>query len=208
MQERRENIIKSAFRLFCQRGIEAVTMAEIAKVSKVGETTMYRYFDNKSTLVLEAFIKLWDEIMRDISKSVESYSRYSELNGYNQVKLWIESFKELYISDADFILFSYEAKLYLVRHNIKLQKNQQDILMQTIRIPFLAALNKGKQDGSIPIKRNSEDIFYAVWGSVRGYIVKIVIYQHLMGEESPWEKQYEEMEAGILSALSSGWKAP
>lgn len=206
IQVRRKKIILTAFHLFCQRGIESVTLSQVAKAAGVGESTIYRYFDNKTTLVLEAFLKLWNLIMNNLEGSVESSANYPELSGYEQIKLWIESFRQLYLNSSDFILFSYEAKLYLLRHNVKLNQFQQDSLMYAIRGPCLLALEKGKADGSIPMKeQNCEDIFYAIWGSIRGYIVKIVIYRELYGEDSPWESRYRIMERGILCALSSGW---
>lgn len=206
MQERRKKIILTAFQLFCERGIEDVTLLEIAREAKVGETTIYRYFENKTNLVLEAFVKLWDLIMSRLEQSVESADRYDSLSGYQQIALWLESFRALYMNDADFILFSYEAKLYLLRRKVRLSRLEQDLLMHAILDPCIAALEKGKKDGSIPIKQNTQDIFYAIWGSIRGFIVKIVIYDGLYGEDSPWESRYQTMIQGILSALSSGWE--
>lgn len=208
MQERRKTIVMTAFQLFCERGIEDVSLVEIAKAANVGETTIYRYFENKTTLVLEAFIKLWDMIMRQVEQAAEHYDNYYALTGYDQIAVWLDAFQQLYQNKADFILFSYEAKLYLLRHKIKLNSIQQDALMHSIKPPCLAALEKGKADGSIPILEDSENVFYAMWGAIRGYIVKIVIYDSLYGEDSPWESRYQVMKTGILSALRSGWNAP
>lgn len=208
MQERRKTIVMTAFKLFCERGIEDVSLIEIARASKVGETTIYRYFENKTTLVLEAFIKLWDMIMTQVEQSAEQHDNYHEMTGYDQIAVWLDAFQQLYQNKADFILFSYEAKLYLLRHKILLNSIQQDALMHSIKPPCLAALEKGKKDGSIPIVEDSEDVFYAMWGAIRGYIVKIVIYNSLYGEDSPWESRYPVMKTGILSALRSGWNTP
>lgn len=206
MLERRKKIILTAFHLFCKRGIVDVSLTEVAREANVGESTIYRYFENKTNLVLECFIKLWDLIMSQVEQAAKSTDHYESLTGYEQIKVWIESFRQLYLNNSDFILFSYEAKLYLLRHKVRLNQYQQDVLMHSIKGPCLAALEKGKTDGSIPIRENNEDIFYAMWGSIRGYIVKIVIYGELYGENSPWESRYETMETGILSALCSGWE--
>lgn len=208
MQERRELIIQNAFQMFCEHGIEAVRLIEIAKKSHVSESTVYRYFDNKENLVREAFIKLWNTIMTDVENDVKNTAGYAELSGFKQIQAWIEGFRQLYLIDQDFVLFSYEAKMYLLRHKVRLDKYQQDMLMWTIRDPCLAALNKGKADGSIPTEKDSEDLFYAIWGTIRGYVAKIVIYGELYGEGSPWESRYQTIEEGILCALSSGWKLP
>lgn len=203
--KRRQTIILTAFELFCERGIEYVTLQEIAQKSEVGEATIYRYFENKVNLVSEAFVLLWDTIMCNIEKTAESVANYDELTGIEQVSVWLETFRELYINNADFILFSYEAKLYLIRQKVKLDHTQQDVLMHAIKGPCLSAIEKGKRDCTISTCQNSEDLFYAIWGAVRGFVVKIVIYGRLCGEESPYRSRYTVLENGILSSLKNGW---
>lgn len=195
----------TAFHLFCERGIVDVTLLEIARASHVGETTMYRYFGTKTQLVLEAFVMLWDGIMSSVQESVESQEAYHTLTGYEQISVWLDAFRQLYQNHADFILFSYEAKLYLLRNHVKLNQSQQDVLMHAIKEPCIAALHKGMKDGTIPITDPPEDIFFALWGAVRGYIVKIVVYDALYGENSPWKSRYTIMENGVLTALRAGW---
>lgn len=207
MQERRNAIIHAAFRLFCDYGIGIVSLSRIAKKAKVSENTIYRYFGNKEKLVLEAFIYLWDTIMQNVDRIVESVPNYAALSGYGQIEVWLEGFRHLYKADKEFVLFSYEATLYLLRQDIKLNKFQQDTLLKSFGSRCLAALEKGRSDGSIPIKESCEDVFYAIWGSIQGYVAKIVIYGHLYGGENPWEGCYEVMVSGILSALRSGWNA-
>lgn len=204
MQVRRKRFIKVAFKLFCKHGIAQVSMEQIAKAAKIGENTIYRYFDNKETLVQEAFFRLWDAIMQKVERGAEGVADYDTLTGYEQVCVWIETFRRLYEENRDFIVFSYEAKLYLLRRNIKLDGVQQDVLMHSFREPCIAALEKGKADGSIAATADSEDMFYALWGSIRGYIVKIVIYGQLFGEESPWESRYDVLERGVLCSLHYG----
>lgn len=204
MQERRATMIWAAFHLFCESGIENSSMKTIAQKAHVGENTLYRYFNNKETLVLEVFVKLWDIIMHNVEQIAEDVPNYNELTGCEQIRVWMEGFRCLYQEYREFVLFSYEAKLYLLRHHVKLERSHQDIQMQSFRGPCLAALDKGKADGSIRAKESSEDLFYALWGSIRGYIVKIVIYEELCGEEeSPWKSRYDVMERGMLHALSS-----
>lgn len=208
MQERREMMIQTAVRLFCDYGIENVSMSEIARKAQVGENTLYRYFDTKGKLVLAAFIKSWNLVMSHVESSVEGTPGYHSLTGYEQMRLWIRGFRYLYQSEREFVLFSYNAKLYLLHQNDQMDQVQQDMLMHTVREPCLKALEKGRQDGTIPVKESSEDLFYAIWVSIRGYIAKIVLYGELYGKDNPWEERYRIMEAGILSALHSGWNAP
>lgn len=204
--ERKEMIIHTAFKLFCKQGIDRVTMLQISRSAGVGETTMYRYFDDKITLVQETFIRLWDTIMTHLEETVETTEDYNELTGIKQVEVWLKAFKALYVEHADFILFSYEAKLYMVRHKVHLSKYQQDILMHALKGPFINALEKGKADGSITSTLDNEDVFYSIWGAIRGYVVKIVVYAELYGGDSPWEPRYPIISRSILTMLRSGGK--
>lgn len=208
LQIRKDRIINTAFRLFCAKGIEQVSLTEIAQTAKVGNSTIFRYFRNKPLLVLATLSVLWKAIGGKLEQKVAETSDYDSLTGYEQFALWLDCCRLLYLENADYVIFSYESKLYLQRNSIQITHEQYDNLMEEIKTPCIAALEKGKQDGSIPVDRNSEDLFYAIWGALRGYIVKIVIYSSLCGKDSPWESRYGVLEDGILSSLSTGWNPP
>lgn len=203
--QRKGRIIEEAFHLFCSQGIEKVSMADIARQAGVSESSLYRYFGSKPNLVYNTLGILWRKIGNRISDSVDNTAGYNGMTGLEQIAVQMESCRQLYETNADYVLFSYETKLYLLRNGHHLSAAEYDALMLEIREHFIASLEKGRADGSIPSDKDPLDLFYAVWGTLRGYIVKIVIYSALCREESPWESRYRTMESGILSALAAGW---
>lgn len=50
--EKREKILNTAFRVFVERKIEAVSMGEIAEAAGIGRATLFRYYPNKLELVI------------------------------------------------------------------------------------------------------------------------------------------------------------
>lgn len=54
----RQRILESAVRLFGQRGIEAVTVEEIADTAGVGKGTVYNYFGAKEDMVVAFLVEL------------------------------------------------------------------------------------------------------------------------------------------------------
>lgn len=207
-QQRKQRIIETAFRLFRKEGIEHVPLSDIAKASGVGNTTIFRYFSNKPQLVFMTLCHLWEQIGKGIADAVDQTPDYGSMTGYQQFRVWLECWRQLYLQSADFVLFSYESKLYLVRNNIQITQEQYNHLMKGIKFRCIGALEKGKADGSIPVERDSEDLFYAIWGAIRGYIVKIVVYRLLCEDGGPWESRYDDLEEGILSSLNAGWTTP
>lgn len=205
---RKQRIEDTAFRMFCKRGIEQVRLSDIAKEANVGETTIYRYYTNKVQLVFNTLSILWKRIGMSLEESAEATENYEEMTGFDQLRIRLEGCKKLYLDNSDYVLFSYEAKLYLQRNGIQLTLEQYDRLMYEIKEPCISALNKGKLDGSISAKKDSEDLFYVIWGAVRGYVVKIVIYKALCEGGGPWESRYDLLEEGILCALKCGWDIP
>lgn len=203
---RKDRIIEEAFRLFCLRGIEKVSLSDIARQAVVSESSLYRYFGSKPALVYSTLGILWKKIGGHIRDKVDQTAGYNDMTGLEQIAVQMESCRQLYETNGDYVLFSYETKLYLLRNKYHLSAEEYDSLMLDIREHFVASLEKGRADGSIPSDKEPVDLFYAVWGSLRGYIVKIVIYSALCQEESPWESRYRTVENGILSALASGWK--
>ena len=206
MKQRRDFIIENAYLSFSTKGIQMVNIRKIAEDSKVSENTIYRYFDNKEKLVLETLVYVWNGIMTEIETEVNATKDYLSKSGFEQIQIWIQQLKELYKQKKEFVLFSFEAKIYLLRHKEKLDAQHRNVMLERVHYGLLAAIDKGKADGSITIQRDSEDIFYAIWGTLRGYIAKIVIYGELEDEDSPWEKRYDVVETGILCALENGWK--
>src|SRR4051812_31173089 len=66
-ERQRRRILDAAWTLFDERGIDAVTMAEITSASGVQPSTMYQYFGNKDEIV-------W-AILRDVMQAVSGRAK-------------------------------------------------------------------------------------------------------------------------------------
>lgn len=53
IEEKKKDILEIATKLFAEKGYEATTMAEIAKLANVGFGTVATYFENKENLLLK-----------------------------------------------------------------------------------------------------------------------------------------------------------
>ena len=62
MEQRTQQILHTALKLFCEKGIEDTSVEEIAKAAGVGPATIYRYFETKAELAISAGIAYWQMI--------------------------------------------------------------------------------------------------------------------------------------------------
>jgi AcrR family transcriptional regulator len=59
----RQAIQDAAWRLFAERGFEAVTVKEIARVAEVAEKTVFNYFPTKEDLVFDRMQAFEDQVL-------------------------------------------------------------------------------------------------------------------------------------------------
>lgn len=60
-ERQRRRILDAGWKLFDERGIDRVTMAEITSASGVQPSTMYQYFSNKDDIVWAILGEVWQE---------------------------------------------------------------------------------------------------------------------------------------------------
>lgn len=130
MEQKRQRILETGFELFSSRSIESVTMPEVAKASGVGRATLYRYFLNKTDLVIA--ISTW--------KTKEFYDQYSftlpdekltKLNAAQRFELYLDAFIELYRNHKDLLRYNQFFNIFI--------QGQPDIAQQIS--PFTKAFS-------------------------------------------------------------------
>lgn len=68
---RRAEILAAAQQEFVEKGLEAASMAEIARRAGVGKSTIYEYFPSKDKLLEEVCTELWEMLQEDLTKAFE-----------------------------------------------------------------------------------------------------------------------------------------
>jgi TetR/AcrR family fatty acid metabolism transcriptional regulator len=71
---RTKEIMTAARQVMERRGVEAVTMDEIAAAAGVAKGTIYLYFDSKDDLIYALMSQVGDNILRDLKAIVETSS--------------------------------------------------------------------------------------------------------------------------------------
>ena len=112
MEEKRQRILDAGFELFSTRPIESVTMPEVAEKSKVGRATIYRYYENKTELVIAIGTKVWADFYQDYSQNFNE-ENLRDLNAAQRFALYLDSFIELYRNHKDILRFNQFFNIYV-----------------------------------------------------------------------------------------------
>ena len=112
-----ERILDVAFELFATRGIEPVTMNDIAQKAKIGVASLYRYFETKEILVVKTVTHAWSTRMEDVLPNLVK-PKYTNADGYTQLKVIFDLFIKLYEKQTAFLRFIYLFDAYAVKEKI------------------------------------------------------------------------------------------
>ncbi len=158
MTARRKAMLEEGFRLFAQKGIEPVSMQEIAKASNVGIATLYRYYATKLALVLEIGTGKWQEYgkyIRDLRKK-----NRKQLTAAQELESALNYFIELYQDHKDLLRFNQEFNNY-VQHAGATEEQLRPYLnsIGEIKDGFCGIYEKGKKDGTIRTDLPAEKMF-------------------------------------------------
>lgn len=151
---RYDAIVKEAMKLFLEKGIDGVTMADIASHLSIGEASLYRYFGKKQKIIIEVAIKIWEEIY----EKLESVSIKS--TGYENLESFYGFFLDIFEEHPEFYCFVEEFDLKVIQGSIsseELREYEQIILK--FKDIYDGFFNMGQVDGTI--KDNiDKDVFY------------------------------------------------
>jgi TetR/AcrR family transcriptional regulator len=179
-QQRRQEIIEAAEKVFFSKGFENSTMDDIASEAELSKGTLYLYFKSKEELyrvfVLKAIVKLHELFMEFSSK---------QPNGLLKVKAIGEAYIKLYFDYPNY----YRALMYDESKTItKIINETEDdeimkIKMETNDI-FINTIKEGIEDGSIRKDLDPVKTSLILWGEVLGVLQLVtlkgdILFDHL-----------------------------
>ena len=86
----RQQILAAARQLFEQRGVEQVTMDEIARAAGVGKGTLYRRYPDKATLVVEMMDACFVNFERETLEDIQANSTSANNSAIDQLHAFLD----------------------------------------------------------------------------------------------------------------------
>ena len=159
MAERREKMLETGFRIFAEKGIEAVPMQEVADECGLGIATLYRYFSNKLAFVIAIGAKKWSEYFEEVE--VEYAQRGGSLmDAAEELDFYLSMYIVLYRQHQDVLKFNQNFNGYILHEKADREQLAEYLLaVRPFAYKFHLLYEKGVKDGSI-ITEDGEQVMF------------------------------------------------
>lgn len=204
-EKRKQKIIEAAFSCFSKKGVEAASFSEIAAVAVFGEATLYRYFLNKETLVLECGKWFWTMVY-DFMVQWSGTPEFQALKGMEQVESLIRGALVFYRTHRDGFRVIHNLDGFLLSHRAEPEQLlAYERAVDSLRPCLCDAIQRGKQDGSIDDDVETQELYYAVTTGIMSVMQKLaggnlLSSDEIVNSDKKLELFLELLIAGVRSA--------
>ena len=168
--------MESGFRLFSEKGIETVKMADIVEDCGVSRQSLYRYFSNKTDLVIAIGAWQWEKYITHYTAQLPA-ERFDKLTAAERMKLYLDSFIDLYRSHRDVLRYNYYFNSFLANERVSQEQSRsyQDVV-DTLKKVFHELYLTGMKDGTL-----RTDLPESVMFSSSFHIMLAAVTRYAMG---------------------------
>jgi|PlaIllAssembly_1097288.scaffolds.fasta_scaffold258209_1 AcrR family transcriptional regulator len=191
-ENQREGILEVAEDLFIQRGIEQITIGEIAKASRLTRATIYKYFTNKEQIAQEIF-KTITKVWRDRNeREVWGYQG----TGYERLEKFITVFFGYLFQNPRETSFVAELNyLYAKQWSAEMFTSTMLENLQEDRQFVLNSIRMGIEDGSLRADIDPDLMLAAFFNFISGTFSRL----GEMGDKV--EKEFGHSSQAIFSQI-------
>ncbi|MCR4804320.1 MAG: TetR/AcrR family transcriptional regulator [Clostridia bacterium] len=159
MAARREAMLTEGFRLFSEKGIEAVSMQEVASACGVGVATLYRYYNTKAALAIAISQRQWERYAAYV-RARQREAHVESLTAAERLAFYLDFYIELYQDHSAMLRFNQSFNNY-VRHE-GVTREQMEPYMAAIggfAEMFHELYEQGRRDGTLRTEIPEEKMF-------------------------------------------------
>ena len=193
-------LVDMATDLFMARSISEVTIKDIAIAAQVGEATIYRYFGSKQNIVVHAAMKIQGIVSKDF------FNLEKGKNGFEKLKVFYESYYEIFIKHPDFYKFLSEFDAYVSVEDSSIT-NPYESAIDSYKNFYMDAYELGLKDGSIRKQNDIEMFYFSTTQALLELAKKLAFKKAVLNQDNRIEKTSELqcLIAIILQSLNNLW---
>lgn len=117
-QGRNQRIIDTAFRLFVEKKIEAVSMDEVAKEAGVGRATLFRCYNNKTELAIAVCASKWKAYLDKLDEA-RPISSIHDIPAIGRFIFTLDSYIGMYQNHKDLLQYNDNFNNYVTHQTVQ-----------------------------------------------------------------------------------------
>jgi len=195
-KEKQKNIVRSAMKIFSQKGFDRTTVFDITREAGIGKGTFYEYFESKDEVIHLVFESFMQELVPDFQQIVRRSIPASE-----KIRLMIKSISQLTESkeQQDFVSLMFD----IWAEGIRSQPHRKSIELKMkqfykdYREPVVKVLEQGIQSGEF-----RSDIKMEVEASVLVGLLDGLLVQWILDRKGfPIQRALEAVVSTVLHGI-------
>lgn len=181
-ERNKKYVLDIAKMYFLENGIVGVSVIDIARKADVGTASIYRYFDGKNALIIEAAVSMWKERLVQIKRV---YDKNIEQSGFEQLKCLTKFFPWSVIHDEKFSQFLVMLDALLINGEISAQERKMydEVMIEIYRI-FEKAYNTGREDGTVREISDFANFYFAGTQAILSMSQKLMMRGNIVSTDT------------------------
>jgi AcrR family transcriptional regulator len=197
LDAKKARAVEAARDLFLERKLEEVKMTDIAARAGMGVASLYRYFETKETIVIAVATLLWQEIKAQYLPRLES-EKFREQSGIAQIQGILAVYAQLLEEHRPFLRFLSDFDAFCIQSGIPKERlNDYETSINDFYRPYLAALEKGAEDGTVVVRTEPQLLYLTVNHAMLALLKKITAGE-ILRQDAHITQELEVMEQIIL----------
>ena len=165
VQEKKQEIYRSATQVFLDKGYNNTTLLDIAKLCKMGRSAIYQYFKNKEEIFYEVSISFFSELVSNL----DSIMLEESMSSTEKIKKMLSVF--IFDSKADSQRFFQLAKvLMFLKENNSVFENKFKFFYLSVQDMFFQVVESGIYNNEIK-QCDAESMSIAIFGLAQSIIL-------------------------------------
>lgn len=180
-----QRVIRSAYALFCRKGIEQTSFQEVADRAEIGVATVYRYFKNKGELAVYAAM-----LNRKKGLQLEIDRSYKADTGGWQICSVLLYHITIFRKDPDYYRFQEDFDGYISRLPQKpdaMVLYEKTMGMQNKQL--VQMIHNGIKDGTFRTDRDLGQYYSMIAVAISSYAQKLINRKHVISREEVWKPE-------------------
>ena len=195
----RQRILETGFSLFSQKGIDPVSMGEVAKACGVAAMTVYRYFSAKPGLVVAVATWKWSQLI-DNNRKYQPRPDFEDMTSAEVLDFFLDSFLRLYKNNQNILRFNQFFNVYIRAENIGGEtltpyRNMIEGLADRFHVIYEKAGEDHAVRTDVPEEKMFRTILHLMMATVTRYAVGLV---YLPGTDAEAQEELETLKRALL----------